>query len=132
MMPNCSKRVVHSTTRNGLRGSRTRWNILAQQTLMAQNDRLPGPGESFWTDGWDGYPMARQLLMDTLLTSRARNPLVLSGDVHSFFACELARNPARPASPGNPLVARRSRGSDRTSSSSLTNSPVPTRRLQSS
>jgi alkaline phosphatase D len=75
-----------------------RWNILAQQTLMAQNSQLPILREDdgrFWTDGWDGYPMARQQLIDTLHTSRASNPLVLSGDVHSFFAYDLPRNPAR-------------------------------------
>jgi len=104
----------------GLSSSTARWNILAQQTLMAQNSQLPIKKEDdgrFWTDGWDGYPMARQQLMDTLFTSRARNPLVLGGDVHSFFACELARNPARPASPGNPLVATEFCGTSITSPS---------------
>jgi len=92
----------------GLSSSQARWNILAQQTLMAQNSQLPilkeGDGR-FWTDGWDGYPAARQQLMDTLHTSRASNPLVLSGDVHSFFASELTRNPTRPRSAGNPVIA---------------------------
>ena len=31
--------------------SRARWNVIAQQTLMAQFDRKPGPGQRFWTDG---------------------------------------------------------------------------------
>jgi alkaline phosphatase D len=104
----------------GLSSSAARWNILAQQTLMAQNSQLPIKREDdgrFWTDGWDGYPMARQQLMDTLLTSRARNPLVLSGDVHSFFACELAHNPSRPRSPANPLLATEFCGTSITSPS---------------
>ncbi|WP_308494480.1 alkaline phosphatase D family protein [Duganella levis] len=104
----------------GLSASPARWNILAQQTLMAQNSQLPimkeGDGR-FWTDGWDGYPVARQRLMDTLHTSRASNPLVLSGDVHSFFASELARNPSRPRSAGNPLVATEFCGTSITSPS---------------
>ncbi|NVM80162.1 alkaline phosphatase D [Duganella sp. SG902] len=104
----------------GLSSSPARWNILAQQTLMAQNSQLPvvkeGDGR-FWTDGWDGYPAARRKLMDTLHTSRASNPLVLSGDVHSFFACELARNPSRPASPDNPLLATEFCGTSITSPS---------------
>ena len=104
----------------GLRSSPARWNILAQQTLMAQNSQLPieteGDGR-FWTDGWDGYPVARQQLMDTLHTSRASNPLVLSGDVHSFFASELTRNPSRPRSAGNPVVATEFCGTSITSPS---------------
>jgi alkaline phosphatase D len=93
--------VQHQWLAQGLTSSPARWNILAQQTLMAQNSQLPVNKEidgRFWTDGWDGYPMARQQLFDTLHASRAGNPLVLSGDVHSFFACELNRNPARPRS----------------------------------
>lgn len=104
----------------GLSSSQARWNILAQQTLMAQNSQVPvmkaGDGR-FWTDGWDGYPVARQKLMDTLHTSRARNPLVLSGDVHSFFACELARDPSRPKSSTNPLLATEFCGTSITSPS---------------
>jgi alkaline phosphatase D len=104
----------------GLSSSTARWNILAQQTLMAQNSQLPikqEDGGRFWTDGWDGYPMARQQLMDTLHTSRARNPLVLSGDVHSFFACELAHRPSRPRSPANPILATEFCGTSITSPS---------------
>ncbi|MYM69688.1 alkaline phosphatase [Pseudoduganella sp. FT55W] len=104
----------------GLASSQARWNILAQQTLMAQNSQLPiktdGDGR-FWTDGWDGYPTARQQLMDTLHTSRASNPLVLSGDVHSFFACELAHNPTRPRSPTNQVLATEFCGTSITSPS---------------
>ncbi|TFW26638.1 alkaline phosphatase D family protein [Duganella callida] len=104
----------------GLSSSQARWNILAQQTLMAQNSQLPimkeGDGR-FWTDGWDGYPMARQQLFDTLHASRASNPLILSGDVHSFFACELTRHPSRPRSPTNPVLATEFCGTSITSPS---------------
>ena len=104
----------------GLSSSKARWNILAQQTLMAQNSQLPilKPGDGrFWTDGWDGYLMARQKLFDALHGSRAANPLVLSGDVHSFFACELNRNPTRPRSPTNPVLATEFCGTSVTSPS---------------
>ena len=40
----------------GLAGSRARWNVIVQQTMMAQVDRKVGEGQAFWTDGWDGYP----------------------------------------------------------------------------
>ncbi|MES2259770.1 MAG: alkaline phosphatase D family protein [Pseudomonadota bacterium] len=104
----------------GLRQSPARWNILAQQTLMAQNSQVPlqheGDGR-FWTDGWDGYPAARQRLFDALVSSKAANPLVLSGDVHTFYAAELNRDPARPVSARNPVIATEFCGTSVTSSS---------------
>ena len=69
--------------------SRARWNVIAQQTLMAQLDRKPGPGQRFWTDGWDGYPVARRRLLDYLGQRKPANPIVLGGDVHSFWVTDL-------------------------------------------
>ena len=104
----------------GLKKSPARWNILAQQTLMAQSSQVPitRPGdERIWTDGWDGYPMARQKLLDALQASGARNPLVLSGDVHTFYATELSRDAMRPVSRANPVLATEFCGTSITSSS---------------
>lgn len=104
----------------GLQSSPARWNILAQQTLMTSTSQVPIEQESdgrYWTDGWDGYPMARQRLLDALANSQAANPLVLSGDVHSFYAGELSRNPMRPPSAQNPLVASEFCGTSITSPS---------------
>ena len=75
--------------KDGLAHSRARWNIVAQQTLMAQYDRKPGPGQSFWTDGWDGYPAARARLLNDVAQSRASNPLVIGGDVHCTWVADL-------------------------------------------
>jgi alkaline phosphatase D len=72
-----------------LAGSRARWNLLAQQTPMAQLDQKPGAGRRAWTDGWDGYPAARRRLFDTLSGRAIANPVVLGGDVHSFQVSEL-------------------------------------------
>jgi len=104
----------------GLRSSKARWNILAQQTLMAQSSQVPVLGDDggrFWTDGWDGYPAARRRLLDTVSASRAANPLVLGGDVHTFYAAELRRDFNRPVSRANPLVATEFVGTSVTSSS---------------
>ncbi|HEX7249033.1 MAG TPA: alkaline phosphatase D family protein, partial [Burkholderiales bacterium] len=51
---------------NSLSESRSRWNLIAQQTTMAQFDQQPGPGRRAWTDGWDGYPAARRRLLDSI------------------------------------------------------------------
>lgn len=78
--------------------SEARWNLLAQQTPMAQFDQLPGPGRRAWTDGWDGYPAARARLFDALQEHRVANPVVLGGDVHSFNVSELKRDFDDPGS----------------------------------
>jgi alkaline phosphatase D len=67
--------------------SRATWNIVAQQTRMAQFDYQPGPGRKAWTDAWDGYPAARRRLLDSL--SSKSNPVVIGGDVHTFYANQL-------------------------------------------
>ena len=69
----------------GLSASRARWNIVAQQLLMAQVDRKPGPERQFWSDGWDGYPAARARLLRAIAERKPSNPLVIGGDVH--FNC---------------------------------------------
>ncbi|HEY5900277.1 MAG TPA: alkaline phosphatase D family protein [Burkholderiales bacterium] len=69
--------------------SRAPWNIVAQTTTMAQLDQLPGPGRRAWTDGWDGYPAARERLLRSIVDRKVGNPVVISGDVHSFNVCEL-------------------------------------------
>ncbi len=106
--------------KQGLSTSRARWNILAQQTPLAQSSGVPvrAPGDGrFWTDGWDGYPAARRRLLDTLASSGASNPLVLAGDVHTFYASELRRDFSRPVSKANPVLAAELCGTSVTSSS---------------
>jgi alkaline phosphatase D len=77
--------------------SRAAWNVVAQTTPMAQFDTKPGPGRRAWTDGWDGYPAARQRLLEKL--KDCSNPVVLGGDVHSFNASQLKLDFDHPESP---------------------------------
>lgn len=78
--------------------STARWNILAQQTLMSQADRKLGPGQEFYTDSWDGYPAARDRLMDMVVGAKVSNPLVIGGDVHSYWVADIKRDFNRPES----------------------------------
>lgn len=106
--------------RTGLAQSGARWNILAQQTLMAQNTQtaITKPdGGRFWTDGWDGYPMARAKLLEDVARHAAGNTLVLSGDVHTFYAADLKRDVLEPVSKDNPVLATEFCGTSVTSSS---------------
>jgi alkaline phosphatase D len=74
---------------DALAKSSARWNVIAQQTLMAQSDRDPLWGQRFWTDGWDGYPKARERLLTAVSGSKVSNPLVLGGDVHTAVVADL-------------------------------------------
>ena len=82
-----------------LERSPARWNVLAQQTPMAQFDQKSGPGRIAWTDGWDGYPAARKRLLEFVRARRIPNPVVIGGDVHSFNVNDLKLDFDDPASP---------------------------------
>lgn len=75
---------------HGLDQSRAQWNVMAQSLLMAPLDQRPGPGEAHWSDGWDGYPAARERILNFIAQRRPSNPVVLGGDIHSFWATELS------------------------------------------
>ncbi|MGZ9067582.1 MAG: alkaline phosphatase D family protein, partial [Burkholderiales bacterium] len=79
--------------------SGARWNVIAQQTLMARVDRRPGPGADYWTDGWDGYPKARERLLGAVAAKKVPNPLVLGGDVHMSAVADLKVDFADAKSP---------------------------------
>lgn len=66
-----------------LAGSNAQWNLIGQQTLMMGFDSKPGEGVTHWTDGWDGYPLARERLLTDLARPGLSNPLVLGGDIHA-------------------------------------------------
>jgi len=71
--------------------SKARWNVLAQGTPMAHVDLDPGEGVAYRRDSWDGYPAARQRLLDTLANTNASNPVVIDGDIHAFQVANLNR-----------------------------------------
>jgi alkaline phosphatase D len=70
---------------------------VAQQTLMAEAKRRDAEaGDRYWTDGWDGYPNARRRLLDSVVAHKVRNPVVIGGDRHAYFAADLKRDFSRP------------------------------------
>ena len=84
---------------DGLNRSQSRWNAIAQQVLMAELDHRIGPGEIFWNDSWDGYPLARNRILDYIANQRIANPVVITGDWHSTFVNDLKLNFKDPNSP---------------------------------
>ena len=91
--------VQEAWLKEGLARASTRWNLIAQQTLMAQLDRGKDSKPAFWADGWDGYAAPRQRLLDAVAASPVRDTLVLGGDVHSFWAADLKRDFDAPSAP---------------------------------
>ena len=73
----------------GLAQRDVRWNLIAQQTLMAPFTWAKDG--RYWTDGWAGYPAARDRLFDAIVEREVANPVVLSGDVHCNYVCDLRR-----------------------------------------
>ncbi len=84
---------------DGVRAAPDRWNVLAQATLMARADPRLGGEEQFWTDSWDGYPAARTRLLTGLRDRDARSCVVISGDAHATFACDLRQDAGNEDSP---------------------------------
>jgi len=81
-----------------LAASPARWHVLAQQVMMARLDLAPGPPEEFSMDKWTAYQPDAQAVFDYFGTGKVSNPVVLSGDIHSNWACDLHARPEDPRS----------------------------------
>jgi alkaline phosphatase D len=83
----------------GLAGSARRWKLLGQSTQISSTGSDSTDGRSIWTDGWDGYPLARGRLLQGMLDAGVRDVIALGGDVHRHLAADLRPLPNDPASP---------------------------------
>ncbi len=68
--------------------SEARWVVLGQQVMVGQLD-LPVENN----DQWDGYAHARERLFDAIEAHTLGRTVVLTGDIHSAWANQLARSP---------------------------------------
>jgi alkaline phosphatase D len=82
-----------------LRRSPATWNVLAQQIMMGRADRDPGPDVTWSMDQWSGYDVCRKRLLGFLAEQKVRNPVVLTGDIHSNWVNDLKVDFDRPESP---------------------------------
>jgi alkaline phosphatase D len=79
------------------------WNVLVQQTAMAQLDRVPDdPARGFSMDSWDGYVAARNRLLGLVDDRGIDNVVSLGGDIHSSLVTDLKLD---YDSPERPIVA---------------------------
>ena len=81
-----------------LAGPTARWNVLAQQVFFSQRDFAAGPLDSFSDDAWDNYVVERNGLRDHLALAGTSNPVVLTGDVHANYVCDVKADFEDPAS----------------------------------
>jgi alkaline phosphatase D len=73
-----------------LRTSSARWNVMAQQTIMAECDRAPDdPQKGFSMDAWDGYVVPRNRLLRTVHEAPVRNFVSIGGDIHTAAVTDL-------------------------------------------
>lgn len=85
---------------NHLNNSTAKWKLLGQQVMMAQThvldiDRYFRDDKivSVLMDSWDGYAANRSRLLDTIENNNIDNVVVLTGDIHSSWASDIARDP---------------------------------------
>ncbi len=83
---------------NGLAASEATWNVLAQQVFFAQRDFNTDDTQRFSMDAWDGYVGSRDRISNFIQERGALNPVVLTGDVHNNWACDLKANYDDPTS----------------------------------
>ena len=84
---------------SGLANTKAKWNLIAQDVLMAQYQVRQNDAFVMSTDNWDGYPANRARLLKRIQDTQVSNAVVLSGDIHSFFANDLRLDFDDPNSP---------------------------------
>lgn len=87
---------------DGLGASRSRWQVLGQQVMMAPYDEALGPEQRVSMDQWSGYPRSRDRILAAVAERAANRTVVLTGDIHSSWVNELSAGFDRA---GRPVVA---------------------------
>jgi len=68
----------------------SRWTVIAQPTLFADmKQKDPQGNYGGYQDGWSGFPAARQRMVDRIVRRGKQDVVVLSGDMHGFFAADV-------------------------------------------
>lgn len=82
---------------DGMLDSEASWRTIGQQIPMGRYDYLTDPNaSSFLMDRWDGYPQARNRLLEFIRDNEMWNVVVLSGDAHAHMATDLTLDMADP------------------------------------
>ena len=85
---------------DGIKSSNARWNILGENVMMVQLlQRTESGAAAYWTDNWNGYPANRGRVLQTIEQSGLSNPVLLAGDIHSFWTNDIKLDFDDPNSP---------------------------------
>jgi alkaline phosphatase D len=74
----------------GFRESKALWDIIGQQVFFGQRNKSPDSGLVVRQDAWDGFSGSRTRVTRGWVDAGVRNAVVLTGDVHSHWAGDLA------------------------------------------
>ncbi|MBC8086941.1 MAG: alkaline phosphatase D family protein [Phycisphaerae bacterium] len=84
---------------DGIGASKSHWQIIANQVMVAPYDSAAGPDTTVSMDQWSGYPAARDRLLKGVSQRAANRTVVLTGDIHSNWVNELHEDFSRPGRP---------------------------------
>lgn len=97
----------------------TRWRLVGNQTMISPHSNNPadGPpipylpdgadevvdlrqgGGNEGSDNWGAYRVERDRLIDFLRAEGIDNTVVLTGDIHTAWGCDVVKDPAKPYDP---------------------------------
>lgn len=75
-----------------LKGSTARWKLVGNEVMIAALRAGPTQNAAINPDQWDGYVAERDELLGFIETEKIPNVVFLTGDIHTYMACELNRD----------------------------------------
>jgi alkaline phosphatase D len=83
----------------GFRRSSATWNAIGSAQTFSRLKQFTRDGaEGSWTDDWNGYPQARNRILAAMDQAKLANPVILGGDIHSYWVHDVKADYADPAS----------------------------------
>ena len=79
--------------------AKARWNAFGNNVMIARLDHDGAAGELLWNDAWDGFPAARNRLLNEVVARDVRNAVFVTGDWHSTFVNHVKQDFDAPDSP---------------------------------
>ncbi len=77
-----------------LAASQATWKLIGNQVIFADLDVSPVYNVPVNMDAWDGYPAEKQRIINFIDKNAVENVVFLTGDTHSSWAFEIARDNA--------------------------------------
>ncbi|WP_417449883.1 alkaline phosphatase D family protein [Kordiimonas sp.] len=82
----------------GMGRAGAKWNVMAQGMLFSKHDYKPGDGELIGSEYWDGYTVSREKVLKMFEDRAVSNPVIIGGDVHANYVCDVKRDFDNPKS----------------------------------